>query len=81
MWQSICWSGQGLLHEQVSFTFDKREASWILMHLWNWTDVYIWNNSLKIHLYNIFFYQMIIMWKPGTGQYFIIKANSLWRQR
>ena len=25
--------------------------------------VYIWNNSILIHLYNIFFNQMIILWK------------------
>ena len=31
MCQSIWWSGQGILHEQVSVTFDKREALWILM--------------------------------------------------
>ena len=31
MCQSIWWSGQGLLHEQVSFTFDKMEALCILM--------------------------------------------------
>ena len=27
------WSGQGLLHEQVSVTFDKREALLIMMQL------------------------------------------------
>ena len=31
MCQSIWWSGQGLMHEQVSFTFEKRETLWILM--------------------------------------------------
>ena len=36
--------------------------------IWNWTDVYIWKNSILIHLYNIFFYQMIIMSKSGNGQ-------------
>ena len=40
-------------------------------------DVYIWNNSILIHLYNIFFYQMIVMWKSGNGQNFFITANSL----
>ena len=45
--------------------------------IWNWTDEYIWNNSILIHLYNIFFYQMIMMWKSGTGQNFFITANSL----
>ena len=29
------------------------------------------------HLYNIFFYQMIMTWKSGTGQNFLITANSL----
>ena len=28
-------------------------------------------------MYNIFFYQMIMMWKPGTGPHFVITANSL----
>ena len=31
MLQSIWWSGQGLLHEQVSVKFDKRETLCILM--------------------------------------------------
>ena len=35
--------------------------------IYNLTDVYIWNNSIKNHLYNIFFYQMIMMWKPGIS--------------
>ena len=35
----------------------------------NGTDVYIWNNSIKIHFYNIFFYQLIMMWKSGTGSH------------
>ena len=43
--------------------------------IWNWTDVYIWNNSILIYLYNIFFYQMIIMLKSGNGQNFFITAN------
>ena len=42
--------------------------------IWNWTDVYIWNNNILIHLYNIFFYQMIILLKSGNGQ------NSLQQQ-
>ena len=25
----------------------------------------------------LFFYQMIIMWKPGNGRHFFITANSL----
>ena len=45
--------------------------------IWNWTDVNIWNNSILIHLYNIFFYQMIIMLKSGNGQNFFKTANSL----
>ena len=45
--------------------------------LWNLTDVYIWNNSILIHLYNIFFYHMTMMWKSDTGQNFLITANSL----
>ena len=43
----------------------------------NRTDVYIWNNSILIHKYIIFFYQMIMMWKSGTGHNFLITANSL----
>ena len=31
MCQSIWWSGQGLVHEQVFVTFDKRKALCILM--------------------------------------------------
>ena len=31
MCQSIWWSGQGISHEQVSVTFDKREALCISM--------------------------------------------------
>ena len=31
MCQTILWSGQGILHEQASVTFDKREALCILM--------------------------------------------------
>ena len=42
--------------------------------IWNLTDVYIWNNSILIHLYNIFFYQMSIMLKSGNGQNFFITA-------
>ena len=43
----------------------------------NKTDVYIWNDSILIHLYNIFFYQTIIMLKSGNGQNFLLTANSL----
>ena len=35
------------------------------------------NNSILIHLYNIFFYKMIIMWKSCNGPNFFITANSL----
>ena len=45
--------------------------------IWNRIDVYISNNSILIHMYNIFFYQMIMMWKSGTGHNFLIIANSL----
>ena len=31
MCQTILWSGQGILHEQISVSFDKREAMCILM--------------------------------------------------
>ena len=31
MYGTILWSGQGILHEQVSVSFDKREALCILM--------------------------------------------------
>ena len=49
--------------------------------IWNLTDVSIWNNNILIHLCNIFFYQMIMMWKSGTAKNFFITANSLERQR
>ena len=39
-------------------------------------DVYIRNNSILIHLYYIFFYQIIIMLESGNGQNFFITANS-----
>ena len=42
----------------------------------NLNDVYILN-SILIHLYNIFFYKMITMWKSGNGPNFFITANSL----
>ena len=44
--------------------------------IWKWTDVYIWNTSILIHMFNIFFYQMIMMWKSGTGQNLLTTANS-----
>ena len=31
--------------------------------------------TFQFHLYNIFFYQMIIVWKSGNGQNFFITAN------
>ena len=76
MFQTILWSGQGLLHEKVSVSFDtcKREALCILMQ---YEIELIWNNSILIHMYNIFFYQIIMMWKSGTGLNFLITANSL----
>ena len=48
------------MHGQVSVTIDMIEVMCILMQ-----DVDIWNNSIKICFYNIFFYQLIMMWKPG----------------
>ena len=33
--------------------------------------------AFLIYLYDIFFYQMIMMLKCGTGQNFFITANSL----
>ena len=72
MCQSIWWPGQGLLHEQVSVTFDKNFDA-----IWNWTNVYTWTKSIFIYLYNIFFYPLIMMWNPCTGHYFVITANSL----
>ena len=56
MFQTILWSGQGLLHEQVSVSFDKRAALCTLMQYEN-EPMY----SILIHLYDILFYQMIIM--------------------
>ena len=56
------------LHEQVSVSLDKWEVLCILMQYKIGTDVYIWNNSILIRLYNIFFYQMIIMLKSGNSQ-------------
>ena len=40
-----------------------------------------WNNSISIHLYNIFFYQMNIMLKTSNGQNFFITSDLLKRQR
>ena len=68
--------GQGILHEKVSVSFDKREALCILVqyeaeliiHLEQWHF---------IHLFDTFCYQIIMMLKRGTGQNFFITANSL----
>ena len=65
------------LHDQVSVSLDKWEALCILMQYEIELMYPFWNNSILIHLYNIFFYQMIIMWKSGYGQNFFITANSL----
>ena len=68
------------MHEQVSVSLDKWEALCILMQMQyeiELINVFIWNNNILIHLHNIFFYQMIIMWKSGNGQNFFIPANSL----
>ena len=43
----------------------------------NGTDLYIWNKSTEIHFIIDFFYQLIMIWKPGTGSHFLITANSL----
>ena len=66
MCQTNLWSGQGISHDQVSVSFDKREALCILMQ-YEATGIHIWNNGTKIHLYDIFCYQMIMMLKCGTG--------------
>ena len=81
MCQTILWSEQGL------FAWTCFCLTWLVgrfAHLdaiWNWTDVYIWKNSILIHLYNISFYKMIIMWTSGIGQNYFIRANSLTCQR
>ena len=65
------------MHEQVSVSFDKREALCILM-LFELELLYTFETiAFYYHLYNIFFNQMIIMFKSGTGQNFLITANSL----
>ena len=73
MCQTILWSEHGL------FAWTGFCLTWFVHFdaIWNWTDLYIWNNSILIHLYNIFFYQMIIMWKSGNGKNFFVTANSL----
>ena len=56
MVQSIWWSEQCLLHEQVSVSFDKREVLCILMQY----DIELMHTfgikALKFILYTIFFY-------------------------
>ena len=68
MCQTILWSEQGLF-AWTGFCLTWYVGSFVYFDtICNWTDVYIWNNSILIHLYNIFFYQMIIMLKSGNGQ-------------
>ena len=66
--RSFAWTRFCLIWEEESFVhFDA---------ILNWTYVYTWNNSILIQLY-IFFYQVIMMLKSGTGHNFFITANSL----
>ena len=68
MCQTILWSEQGIF-AWTGFCLTWWMGSFVHFDaIWNWTDEYIWNNSILIHLYNIFFYQMIIMLKSGNGQ-------------
>ena len=77
MCQSVWWSGQGILHEQVSVTFDKREALCILMQ-YEIELMYTFGIIAFKFICIIFsFIHMIMIWKPGTGRQFIITANSL----
>ena len=77
MCQTISWSEQGIF-SWTGFCLTWKRGSFVHFDaIWNWTDVYIWNNSILIHLYNIFFYNMIIMLKSGNGRNFFITANSL----
>ena len=65
------------MHGQVSVTFDKREALCILMQ-YEIELIYTCGiTALKFILYNVFFYVMTIMCKPGSGQHFFRTANSL----
>ena len=67
MYQTILWSEQGLF-AWTGFCLTWQVESFVHFDaILNWTDVYIWNNSILIHLYNIF-YQMAIMLKSGNGQ-------------
>ena len=45
--------------------------------IWDLTYVYIWNYSILIHFYHIFFYQMIMMLKSGIGRNFFISKFTL----
>ena len=76
MCQSIWWSGQGLLHEQVSVTFDKGEALCISMQY----EIELIDTFEKIafkFICTLFsLYQIFMMWKPGTGRHFLIAANA-----
>ena len=72
MCQSILGSGKGLLHEQFSVTFDKREALCILMQY----EVN-WCIHLVQYLEIIFFHKLIMIRKPGTDRQFFTSANSL----
>ena len=73
MYQPIWLSGQSLKHEQVSVTFDNIKAKLCILMLYEIELMYTFG---IIALY-IFLYQMIMMWKHGTGSYFLITANSL----
>ena len=70
--------GQDLLHEQISVTFDKREV-WCILMQYEMELMYTFGTiSLKfIFIIISLFYQLIMMWKPGTGSHFLITANSL----
>ena len=69
-----------LLHEQVSVSLDKWEALCILMQyeielMYKFGIIAF--SFIFIHLYNIFFYQRVIMLKSGNGQNFFITAHLL----
>ena len=54
--RQFCHQKKGFLHEQVSVSLDKWEALYILMQIEiELMYIDIWNNSILIHLYNIFF--------------------------
>ena len=62
---------QGILHEQVYVTFDKRESLCILMQ-YEIEMMY----TFGIISSEFFFYQMIMTWEPGTGLPILITPNS-----